>query len=1089
MPVRLVLPEVILGPIRYPVGEAFQVLRPALDCAVVDETLVNISPRVREYCVRLDNGERIVVTERKKASAPADIDGVLRRYDDGRLEWLSHRLLTQASEDIERHGLSQCAQRAVNSWKNAVRYKKAEEVIESDDDLGLRPPQLGALFAIGMHWSLYDSPATIVMPTGTGKTETMLAATAAHEIGRLLVAVPSNALRRQTADKFARFGLLRKLNVLTTGAHNPVVGVLRRRPKSAEELSIFEDCNVIVGSVPSLAGGTAKDHLQAIARLTDVLMIDEAHHVAAASWNTLKAAFGAKPVLQFTATPFRNDGKLVGGSVIYAYPLKSAQADGYFKHIDFIPIHELDDSIADEAVAMAALDRLRTDLDNGRDHLMMARCRTVERAGSVHALYQRLAPDLHPLLIHSELTDSDERVEALIRRHSRLVVCVNMLGEGVDIPALKVAALHDMHQSLAVLLQFVGRFTRTGGGNLGDASVVANIANPRISTALESLYSEDADWNVLLREMSSDAAREHAEFIDFLEQSERFDTTEADAPGISEQSLRPTFSTLFYEAPEFRPKKFHEGLSKRYEVIRVWLNDETRTLYFVTRSAERAKWTNAKEAASIDWDLFVLHHDPNCRLLYLASTSKDSHFEGVAKAVGATAQVNGEKMFRALGRIGRLVFNNLGVSKHGRRNLSFAMYTGVDVKRALSETEKQGSRKSNISGYGWEDGRQITIGCSHKGRVWSKAAGTIPQFIRWVEGVGDKLVDDTIDTRTVIANVLIPEFVEKLPDLAVLSVDWPVELLSQSEERISILAGGAVHEMFLVDIECADMDRAQSTIDFEIKTDDGDTLGRYRMRIKGEAGFEITRTTEPALMLRVGRREMDLAAFFNDYPPLVRFVDLSEVDGNIILKAENAGVLSVPAERLEPWDWNGVDIEKESIWKDGVERRDSIQQRVAQHFIDGGFAVVFDDDGKGEAADLVCMKLEDDHIRLALVHCKFSGAAKEGERIKDVVEVASQASRSAKWPGKFKELVRHLENRNHRRQKEEGRSFFLAGSPGELTLLVKAARFKEVRPEILIVQPGVSKSRITDDQATVLGAAAAFIKQTLSIDIDIICSA
>ena len=1089
MPKRLALPEVILGPIRYPVGEAYQVLRPAIDCAVVEESLVNISPRIREYCATLDNGERIVVTERKKASPPANVNGVLRRHEDGKVEWLSHRLLTQAAKEIEQHGLSHRAQQAAQSWKNALRYKKAEPVIESDDDLGLRPPQLGALFAIGMHWSLYDNPATIVMPTGTGKTETMLAATAAHEISRLLVAVPSNALRRQTADKFARFGLLRKLNVLTESAVNPVVGVLHRRPKSAEELSIFQDCNVVVGSVPSLAGGTAKNHLEAIARSTDVLMIDEAHHVAAASWNTLKTAFGAKPVLQFTATPFRNDGKLVGGSVIYAYPLKAAQSDGYFKHIDFLPGHELDDSVADEAIASAALERLRADLANGRDHLMMARCQTVERARSVHTLYQRVAPDLHPLLIHSELTDADERIEALKQRNSRLVICVNMLGEGVDIPALKVAALHDMHQSLAVLLQFVGRFTRTGGENLGDASVIANIANPRISTALESLYSEDADWNVLLREMSSEAAREHAEFIHFLEQSERFDTTDADAPGISEQSLRPTFSTLFYEAREFHPKKFHEGLPKRYEVIRVWLNDETCTLYFVTRSAERAKWTHAKEAASIDWDLFVLHHDPDRQLLYLASTSKDSHFEGLAKAVGATAQVNGEKMFRSLGRIGRLVFNNLGVSKHGRRNLSFAMYTGVDVKRALSETEKQGSRKSNISGYGWEDGRQITIGCCHKGRVWSKAAGTIPQFIRWAEGVGDKLVDETIDTRTVIANVLIPEFVERLPDVAVLSVDWPVELLSQSEERISIIASGRTHEMFLVDIKCAEMDRTNSTIDFEIKTEDGDALGRYRMRIRGQAGFEIARTTEPPLTLRVGAREMDLAAFFNDYPPLVRFVDLSEVDGNIILKAENAGVIPVPSERLEAWDWNGVDIQKESIWKDGAERRDSIQQRAAQHFIDGGFNVVFDDDGAGEAADLVCMKLEDDHIRLALVHCKFSGAAKEGERIKDVVEVASQAARSTKWPGKFKDLVRHLENRNRRRIKEEGRSFFLAGSQRELTLLVKAAPFQEVRPEILIVLPGVTKSRITNDQSTVLGAAAAFIKQTLGIDIDVICSA
>jgi len=44
------------------------------------------------------------------------------------------------------------------------------------------------------------------------------------------------------------------------------------------------------------------------------------------------------------------------------------------------------------------------------------------------------------------------------------------LGEGFDLPALKVAAIHDPHKSLAVTLQFVGRFARSGQG-LGDASV------------------------------------------------------------------------------------------------------------------------------------------------------------------------------------------------------------------------------------------------------------------------------------------------------------------------------------------------------------------------------------------------------------------------------------------------------------------------------------------------------------------------------------------------------------------------------------------------------------------------------------------
>ena len=36
---------------------------------------------------------------------------------------------------------------------------------------GLRLPQIGAIHAIHAHWSVSHEPATIVMPTGTGKTE------------------------------------------------------------------------------------------------------------------------------------------------------------------------------------------------------------------------------------------------------------------------------------------------------------------------------------------------------------------------------------------------------------------------------------------------------------------------------------------------------------------------------------------------------------------------------------------------------------------------------------------------------------------------------------------------------------------------------------------------------------------------------------------------------------------------------------------------------------------------------------------------------------------------------------------------------
>lgn len=104
--------------------------------------------------------------------------------------------------------------------------------------------------------------------------------------------------------------------------------------------------------------------------------------------------------------------------------------------------------------------------------------------------------------------------------------------------------------------------------------------------------------------------------------------------------------------------------------------------------------------------------------MYLSCTDKDSRFEALAKAVGASPIIEGDTVFRAMGRINRLIFQNVGVKKHGRRNLSYASYTGAEVVSALGLAEKSGSVKALLSGMGWEGGKQITIGCSVKGRVW-----------------------------------------------------------------------------------------------------------------------------------------------------------------------------------------------------------------------------------------------------------------------------------------------------------------------------------------------------------------------------------
>jgi len=66
-------------------------------------------------------------------------------------------------------------------------YLREKMLYYTMDSSGLRSAQLGALFSIKSHWTVSDEPATIVMPTGTGKTETMIATVVSEKIKQMLI--------------------------------------------------------------------------------------------------------------------------------------------------------------------------------------------------------------------------------------------------------------------------------------------------------------------------------------------------------------------------------------------------------------------------------------------------------------------------------------------------------------------------------------------------------------------------------------------------------------------------------------------------------------------------------------------------------------------------------------------------------------------------------------------------------------------------------------------------------------------------------------------------------------------------------------
>lgn len=222
--------------------------------------------------------------------------------DGNELSWLR--------EGDGAHGKEPSAVEAVvASLEGAFRF--IEETTATE---GLRSPQLGALHAILAHRSIEATePITIVMPTGTGKTETMLAAFC-HAPRRTLVVVPSDVLRSQIATKFATLGVLPRVGAVAGPYRCPVVLALRSVLSTSEQVDdVVRRANVVVATAQALAGSTPSARSRLV-ELCDRLFIDEAHHVAARTWRALTELFAGKEIVQFTATPFREDGQHLGGA-------------------------------------------------------------------------------------------------------------------------------------------------------------------------------------------------------------------------------------------------------------------------------------------------------------------------------------------------------------------------------------------------------------------------------------------------------------------------------------------------------------------------------------------------------------------------------------------------------------------------------------------------------------------------------------------------------------------------------------------------------------------------------------------------------
>lgn len=364
----------------------------------------------------------------------------------------------------------------------------------------LRHSQLEAYMAMGRHFDSAEGaqPAIVEVPTGAGKTGIIAIAPFDLARGRVLVLAPNltikdgleialgGARRDRLDDNFYV-----KTHVFERANQLPRVVVLRRGLVNKEDLL---RADIVIANVQQMSAWLLRSQYFFPENFFDMVIVDEAHHAPAPTWQGIEHAFPRAKKLYLTATPFRSDNQPLVGRLVYRYRLSEAIARGHVKNIeviipeiekitfvmrgrndeitlnDILKIREEDwfskdialsplcnRNLIDKACAVLMDLRERTRYH----HQMIAVACSRNHARELVRLFE--AKGLRATYVESiEMTveERERRLRAYEKGLYDVVIHVGILGEGYDHKSISVAVIFRPFRSAPPYIQFVGRALR-----------------------------------------------------------------------------------------------------------------------------------------------------------------------------------------------------------------------------------------------------------------------------------------------------------------------------------------------------------------------------------------------------------------------------------------------------------------------------------------------------------------------------------------------------------------------------------------------------------------------------------------------------
>lgn len=484
-------------------------------------------------------------------------------------------------------------------------------------------------------------------------------------------------------------------------------------------------------------------------------------------------------------------------------------------------------------------------------------------------------------------------------------------------------------------------------------------------------------------------------------------------------------------------------------------------------------------------------------LLYIHGSNNSSEYHELAKALcdGKVELVKEPEVWRVFSDVKRLVMNNVGLNEHLGRQVRYTGRMGSDVESRIGVAVREGTTRAVLAGKGFENGQRTSVGASRRGRVWANLRLRVDEFSTWAQKVGAKIADASISPDEVLAGTLKPIPVGLVPENFPILVDWPQEIYEKAEHLVTF-HGGGVTQTPSTEVDLLVHKNKAGELVVIVDNDAWNTPAEYRLELfplKQSFDFRFVHHSGPNLNIQIGTKPRQLADYFTKSPPIVWFADGSSLEGCLHTQLPTVE-LPYPVDSLRVFDWTGVDLKKES---QGLTKRlDSIQFAfIASLKNEPRYSVIFDDDGSGEAADVVTIALSGDGLRewieVELYHLKYT-AGDPGARVDDLYVVCGQAQRSVSWlanDSRKTELFTHLLRREQTRINGKRTSRFEKGDENLLHEIREKSRIQELRLKVYVVQPGLSKTKASASQLRLLAVTERFLTDTYEVPFAVVCSA